>query len=119
MAETKLTKEELTEQINTNVTLMKQRIIDLNLQRTKSQEIVNLLRFYQGNELLQIDMAITVNLHKIKTERMLSTSVNKYVDTLKEAIVKNTAEIEAYGNTLEQFANVLIKDEDNEKETKS
>lgn len=103
------TKEQIVEEMNANVKLIKQKILETDASRTKAKEILDLLRFYIGNETIQIKMTMIVNLHQVKSENLLSTKVVEYRKILESSIEKATIEIEAYGNTLEKIAETLVK----------
>ena len=98
----KINETELINNIANNINIMKQNIITLDAERKKAKELKELLQFYIGNETIQIDMTMKVNLHKIKTEQMLVTKISSYRKLLDEKINKTTEEIEMYGNLLQK-----------------
>ena len=113
---TEITKEQMIKEVNDNISYIKEKILEVAANRTKAKEILTSLQFYIGNETIQIDMIMTVNLHQIKRESMLSTNVEKYREILNSSINKASAEIEAYGKTLEEFAEELVGNNESETE---
>ena len=90
-----ITDEQLVKHIKKSVDEIKLNILTAELGKKQYGEILDMLRFYIGNETLSVDLILTVNLHKVHSENVSNTSVKIYCEQLRNSIKAFDIEITA------------------------
>lgn len=107
-----LTSEELIKYISENIENIKTVNKTLSQHKEQSKKILDMLRFYIGKEILQIDTVMTVNLHRIHSENITNTNVNMYRKQVTLNIIKYEKQIEE-GNKALSKLNIQLKEQSN------